>query len=136
MKRDKRVEEIMRKVRERIRRRGHYLPHFCKGGPDFSYKRDIKYIVEKADIRAERSITSHRKVIGPSLVKTRRFLHEEIMRAVMPMTEKQIDFNETMAKLLLEMDRKIGRIEKGIKKGVKNSRTGQRDRKSRRQMIK
>lgn len=118
-KKDKRVEEIMRRVRERIRRRGLYVPEAPRDETDITpLDRDIRNLPSKADTRSERIITSHRKIVGPSLVKTRKFLHEEIIRATWPMASKQIDFNRSVANAVLGLQKKINMVESRNRKMI------------------
>lgn len=110
-KNDRRIREIMRKVRERVRKRGLRIPDSSEHYADYiSYKKDIKHLVEKADVRTERLITSHRRIIGTPLVKARKFLHEEIMRATGPATARQVDFNRSVAYALVNLQKRIERL--------------------------
>ncbi|PIN86669.1 hypothetical protein COV19_04110 [Candidatus Woesearchaeota archaeon CG10_big_fil_rev_8_21_14_0_10_44_13] len=116
-KNDRRVRDIMNKIRERIRKRGCRIPHASEQYVDFiSQKKDLRRLAEKADVRTDRLITSHRKVVGAPLVRARTFLHEEIMRAVGPMTSKQVDFNRCIAYAVASLQKRIDRIEAANKR--------------------
>ena len=122
-KNDRKIREIMRKVRERVRKRGYKIPDSSEQYVDFiSQKKDLKSLVEKADVRADRLITSHRKIIGKPLVKARRFLHEELTRAMGPMTSKQIDFNRCMAYALISLQKRIDRMKAANKRRLNASK--------------
>ena len=60
-----------------------------------SFKHDdfLNSLSPYCDIKIDRNISSHRPVVGPALVKVRKFLDEEIRRSVDPVIEKQIEFN-------------------------------------------
>src|SRR3989344_5377479 len=47
-----------------------------------------------ADINVPRVITSHRRVVGPSLVRIRLLLEEEMRMSFEPLIQKQIEFNK------------------------------------------
>ena len=61
------------------------------------------------DIKIPRIISSHRKIVGPGLVKVRKFFDDEIRLSVDPVIDKQIEFNK---KIIEQINSKFDEINK------------------------
>lgn len=56
--------------------------------------RILEDLAPYCDVRTNREISSHRPIIGPTLVKVRQVLDEETRRSIDPMIDKQTEFNK------------------------------------------
>src|SRR3989344_3616187 len=63
------------------------------------------------DIRISRNISSHRPIIGNTLIKARKFLDDEIRRSIDPVIDKQVEFNR---RIMEEINNKLEEINKHI----------------------
>jgi O-antigen chain-terminating methyltransferase len=125
------VEEIMRKIRENIKRRkesGAYqegeLENLCQATNEVSdqkkndlfkvvddIQRDLDYINTNWDIQNNSYfISSHRPITGKALVKGRELVHGEVRRYVDPMIWKQKEFNGSVVRILNKTTKKIDEI--------------------------
>lgn len=89
------VEEIMEKIRERIRIRQEagVMPGIIHDNPSyFNANWDIH--------NYNYTIASHRPFIGKILVKGRELVHNEVRRYIDPVVNKQIEFNQTVGEVL------------------------------------
>jgi len=64
------------------------------------------------NIKSERDITSHRKILGKTLIKFRKVLDEEIRRTVDPSLDRQMEFNSEVIRLLSEINDRLKNLEK------------------------
>jgi O-antigen chain-terminating methyltransferase len=125
------VEEIMRKIRENIRKRresGVYteemkdlidepLQTADTGESNIDHLRqELNYINRDWDTRAEYSISSHRRFIGWLLIKGRQLVHCEVRRYVDLIVGKQIEFNAHVVHF-------VNRLIPGIEDRLKQART-------------
>ncbi|MGV8108413.1 class I SAM-dependent methyltransferase [Methanospirillum sp.] len=113
------VEEIMKTIRENIRRRKEagLLPNDPEIGPSSlcsapivhsSNNIDLSYITGNYDIQNNSYIiSSHRPYIGKYLVKGRSLVHGEISRYIDPVIRKQTEFNRCTASALDTMNNRI-----------------------------
>jgi len=110
------VEEIMRKIRENIRRRqaaGDLPPdptsiitstsNNCPAyESDDAIQRDLSYIHANCDIRNNSYfISSHHPHIGKLLIKGRQLVHGEVRRYVDPIFSRQTEFNTSAARIII-----------------------------------
>jgi O-antigen chain-terminating methyltransferase len=102
------AEEIMKKIRENIRRRlpaGELPPDLDPviASPS-AIQRNLGYINSNWDINNNNYyISSHRPYIGKFLVKGRQLVHGEVRRYVDPMISRQVEFNGSTVRLLNEV---------------------------------
>lgn len=54
----------------------------------------LRDLIANFDIKIPRNITSHRPIIGSTLIKIRKMLNEEIRMSLDPVIDKQIEFNK------------------------------------------
>jgi len=117
------VEKIMGQIRENIRRRkeaGAYqddLPAAsvtpASGETDIS--RDLACLNNTSDIQnTSYFISSHRPFTGKFLVKGRELVHGEVRRYVDPVIWKQSEFNGSAARVLNDMNGRLGDLESQI----------------------
>jgi O-antigen chain-terminating methyltransferase len=131
------VEEIMKKIRENIRKKGinaypiesneiqnnSVVADFSNG---CSIKRDLEYINSNWDIQNNGYlISSHRPVVGKFLIKGREAVHGEVRRYVDPMVQKQTVFNEGTVNILnnissnsISLNNKIEQLKPNIDKKI------------------
>ena len=116
------VEEIMRKIRENIRKRresGTYTDemkdlvdeplHTAETGESGvnAIQQDIEYLNRNWDTHAEYSIGSHRRFIGRFLIRGRQLVHGEVRRYVDPIVGKQIEFNAHLVRIIKGLIRQV-----------------------------
>ena len=115
------VEEIMRKIRENIKRRkeaGEFkLVDSASAGSDekqeslmqgLETRIGLDYLNSNWDIQNNSYfISSHRGLAGKALVKGRKLVHGEVRRYVDPVIWKQKEFNERVAQVLNQLTRGI-----------------------------
>ena len=116
------VEEIMRKIRENIRKRGEsgvYTEEMKDlvdeplqtpetGGLDIvNIQQDLDYLKRNWDTHAEYSISSHRRFIGRFLIRGRQLVHGEVRRYVDPIVGKQIEFNAHLVRIIKGLIRQV-----------------------------
>lgn len=110
------TEDIMRQIRENIRKRkesGIYtgeierlinepLEHSCNviNSTHYDLQKDINYINSNWNMRNEYNISSHRSILGRFLVWGRRLVHGEVRRYVDPIIGKQTEFNTHIVRIL------------------------------------
>ncbi len=110
------VEEIMRQIRENIKKRresGAYTKEMEEiiseplqappaGAVQVQYdlQPDLDYINRNYDLHAEYHISSHRRVLGRFLVWGRRLVHGEVRRYVDLLAGKQSEFNAGVVRVL------------------------------------
>ncbi|MCZ7356128.1 MAG: class I SAM-dependent methyltransferase [Candidatus Methanoperedens sp.] len=126
------VEDIMRQIRENIKKRkesGAYTKELeamineplqppLAGARCRDLKSDLNYVDSNWDINAEYVISSHRKIIGKPLVWGRRLINSEMRRYVDLINGKQIEFNAHVAGALKGLDNKINEAVADIRKGT------------------
>ena len=117
------VEEIMRTIRENIRRRKEagLLPDdpelvsssSCQiPGNHSSNICDLSYLTDNYDIQNNSyCISSHRPYIGKYLIKGRNLVHGEICRYINPVIWKQTEFNRCTASALNAINNRLNDIE-------------------------
>jgi O-antigen chain-terminating methyltransferase len=127
------VEEIMKKIREKIQKKGieAYPKEFgvIQNDPtnqkfynEDSIKNDLEYINSNWDIQNNSYlISSHRPAVGKVLIKGRELVHGEVRRYVAPIIQKQTVFNEStvsiinnMASSVSSLDNKVEQMKPGI----------------------
>ena len=115
------VEEIMRKIRENIARRkmqGAYREvdnHTVEQSYLQKISNDLAFINNNWNIENESyAIFSHRKILGPFLVKGRKLVHGEVRRYVDPIFWKQREFNASVVRILNETTKKVDEFENRI----------------------
>lgn len=115
------VEEIMGKIREKIRKRketGIYpekdiiellpgpLPE--KPSSDSNIQKDLRYINSNWDIKNNSYfISSHRPIVGKFLVTGRDLVHGEVKRYMDPIVWKQAEFNGSVTRLFNDAGDKL-----------------------------
>ena len=118
------VEEIMRKIRENIRKRresGAYT--YSEEMNDLinepiqaaetgelvsnNLQQDIDYLNRNWDTHAEYSISSHRRFIGRFLIRGRQLVHGEVRRYVDLIVGKQIEFNAHLVRIIKGLIRQV-----------------------------
>lgn len=118
------VEDIMRQVRENIRKRresGMYtqemealinepLQSFA-GSEQAGFQADLDYITSNWSVQADYVISSHRKILGRPLIVGRQLIHEEVKRYVDLIVEKQNEFNTHVAQSIMGL---LERVNEGI----------------------
>ena len=57
------------------------------------------------NIRLPRTITSHRKIVGPALIQIRKLLYDEIRRSVDPSLERQTEINKDLVIRIERLER-------------------------------
>jgi SAM-dependent methyltransferase len=108
------VEDIMRQIRENIRKRkesGVYteemealineplkIPAASEGQNDQEY--NLNYINSNWDVHADYNIGSHRPILGRFLIYGRQLIHSEVRRYVDIIIGKQIEFNAHVVRVL------------------------------------
>jgi len=113
------VEEIMRKIKENIARRKMLgegreevkIPP--KGDSDFlqNILNDLDFINNNWNVENESyAIFSHRRVLGPFLVRGRKLVHGEVRRYVDPIFWKQREFNASVVRILNETAKKVDEV--------------------------
>ncbi|MDY9927189.1 class I SAM-dependent methyltransferase [Methanosarcina sp.] len=131
------VEEIMKKIRENIRKKGidAYPIEIDKiqnnsvvsdFSDECSIKRDLEYINSNWDIQNnDYLISSHRPVVGKFLIKGREVVHGEVRRYVDPMVQKQTVFNEGIVSILnnissnsISLNNKVEKLKPNIDKKI------------------
>lgn len=95
--------DIYQKIKKRMEKDELYAEEL----PPFTQRMQIQSLRELADVRAQRSISSHRKLVGPLFVRLRRIIDEEIQRAIEPHLLRQIKFNKKVIDALEKMDKKM-----------------------------
>jgi len=136
------VEEIMRKIRENIKNRregGVYtekmrdlidepiqMAEIGESNTDY-LQQELNYLNRDWDTHAEYSISSHRPITGPFLVKGRRLVHGEVRRYVDLIVGKQIEFNTHLVhfvnRLIPGIDDRLKRTRSEISEEI-NDRVG------------
>lgn len=108
------VEDIMRQIRENIKKRkesGAYTketediinetlqaPDAGAGHDDL--QQNLDYINRNWDLHAEYNISSHRPILGRLLVPGRKLVHGEVRRYVDLISGKQSEFNASVVRVL------------------------------------
>ena len=96
--------------------------HLKKRGKEAGYKNVLpKFAIvlpqkNEYNIITQRMITSHRKIVGPLLIKIRALLDEEIQRSIYPTIQKQAIINKKMFDMIEKIEEKIKSIEIKLKK--------------------
>ena len=91
------VKQIMKQIKEKIEK---------DNGNDY------KNLDKESNIKEKRIITSHRKIMGPILVKIRNFLDDEIQRSIEPTIINQEKFNKIILKEIMELKRGVNKSKK------------------------
>jgi 2-polyprenyl-3-methyl-5-hydroxy-6-metoxy-1,4-benzoquinol methylase len=108
------VEEIMRQIRENIKKKresGEYtkdiediisqplnLPSSCTAPDDLT--QNLDYINRNCELSAEYHISSHRGILGKPIVWGRQLVHGEVRRYVDILAGKQSEFNSHVSRTL------------------------------------
>lgn len=82
---------------------------------------NIQIVNKLADTTFDRNITSHRRILGPFLVKARELLYRETRRTLDIPLQKQVEFNKMIAKTLsgiAENNTRLTRMSNELKKEV------------------
>ncbi|MCX6776175.1 MAG: class I SAM-dependent methyltransferase [Candidatus Micrarchaeota archaeon] len=117
------VSEIMKKIRENIRKRrkehevidAEVLERMDTKEPPFSLERELASINANWDVENKTyRISSHRKLMGPLLVKGRELVHGEVQRYVRPILWKQTEFNTSTMRILNRFSKTIPEIKKQV----------------------
>src|SRR5665647_1328643 len=117
-------EEILAKIQENIRRRkesGSYLdpmPEILnRNTPEIILKgnetisKDLEYLTTNYEVHNKNYfISSHRHIIGDSLIKGRKMVNDEVKRYVDPVFVKQTELNACNARISRELMRKNGEL--------------------------
>jgi O-antigen chain-terminating methyltransferase len=117
-------EEILAKIRENIRRRKEscsYLdpmPEILnKNTPEIilrgneTISKDLEYLTTNYEVHNKNYfISSHRHIIGDSLIKGRKMVNDEVKRYVDPVFAKQTELNACNARISRELMRKNGEL--------------------------
>jgi len=110
------VEEIMRQIRENIRKRkesGAYTqemealineplqaPCGATGAGQDDLQQNLNYINSNWDVHAEYNISSHRPILGRLFAWGRQLIHGEVRRYVDLLAGKQSEFNANVVRVL------------------------------------
>jgi len=95
------VEEIMRKIRENIRRKWATGYHLIQNDTNDAIQYDLSNINSNWDIHNNYYfISSHRPLIGKFLVKGRQVVNGEVRRYIDPVLFQQTEFNASTVRLL------------------------------------
>ena len=123
------VEEIMRKIRENIRRRHaceelHINPNStirsdlnseAKSSSYESIRQDLDFIGYNWDIHNKSyTITSHHPVVGKILVKGRQLVQGEVRRYIDPILSRQTNFNASTVRILNQTTQKSIELENAL----------------------
>jgi O-antigen chain-terminating methyltransferase len=129
------VEDIMRQIRENIKKRresGAYddkmediinKPLSALSDPhtentdldtDDNLSHDLEYINSNCDTHAEYYISSHRPIIGKFLVRGRQIVHGEVRRYVDLLVGKQTEFNVHIVHLMNKLSGRFKKLETKI----------------------
>ena len=80
------------------------------------------------NIKIPRRITSHRPIVGPSLIKIRQILDDEIRLSLDPVIDRQIEINENVVKRLGILERlteenkiRTEKLDKRLEKQIKEN---------------
>lgn len=125
---DVNVLEIMKQIRENIRKRDHKnVTNSCHdlqsstngfSSNNSQIDNELDNLKMYCDINNDTyTIDSHRPVIGNGLVKGRRLVNDEVRRYVDPMIFKQSNFNNNVLKIFIEISylfKKIENLESAI----------------------
>lgn len=112
------VKRIMKKLRENIKKRRErenvvdlkYVEEKMAGHPR-DYEQHLHLLHNLWDIENRNyQISSHRKIIGPFLVKGRELVHGEVKRYVDPIVYKQKQFNAWTVRLLNKFKEKSEKV--------------------------
>ena len=117
-------EEILAKIQENIRRRkesGSYLdpmPEILnRNTPEIILKgnetisKDLEYLTTNYEVHNKNYfISSHRHIIGDSLIKGRKMVNDEVKRYIDPVFVKQTELNACNARISRELMRKNGEL--------------------------
>jgi len=132
------VEEIMRRIRENIKKRkesGAYTKETealinepLQPPAEVTYtgqddlQQNLDYINSNWDIHAEYSINSHRPILGRFLIRGRRLVHGEVRRYVDSIAGKQSEFNarvvRTLNSCIKGFDKKINDTAAAVNKDI------------------
>jgi len=127
------AEEIMKKIRENIQKKGIdvYPKKFGEIQNDATIeefnssdiiKRDLEYINSNWNIQNNGYlISSHRPAVGKFLIKGRELVHGEVKRYVNPMMQKQILFNESTLNILNNVANNVSFLGNKIKQIESNT---------------
>ena len=103
------VEEIMRSIRDKIRKDHariptHKIESSSRETPQIrsqNLDNELSFLLHNFDItNNDYSISSHRPLIGTVLIRGRKLVHGEVRRYVDPITWKQNMFNINAARVL------------------------------------
>lgn len=120
------VEEIMKKIREKIQKKGieAYPKEFSiiQNDPPIqefynedSIKNDLEYINSNWDIQNNSYlISSHRPAVGKVLIKGRELVHGEVRRYIAPIVQKQTIFNESTVSILNNMAGNVSSLNNNV----------------------
>ena len=125
------IEKIEADINRNIKKRKEEIKDYSKDIelPDSDNIYSLGRMRDDCDIDVARDITSHRPIVGHSLVKIRQLLDEEIRRSVDPVIKRQIEFNrklidflyagnqnriEVLEKVVSELGVRLEKLEKQI----------------------
>jgi hypothetical protein len=103
------VEAVMEEIRRKVREEFH-------GDYDAAQlNEDLQYVLDNCQLSHERSISSHRRVIGRFLTWARRLLYAEIRRSLDPALDKQTQWNRRAARALRWQQAEIERLRRALR---------------------
>jgi O-antigen chain-terminating methyltransferase len=126
------VEEIMKKIRDNIQKKGIEVYPKEFGEPqnnilikEFynrdSIKNNLEYINSNWDIQNNSYlISSHRPAVGKVLIKGRELVHGEVRRYVSPIVQKQTVFNENVVSIFNNLASNINSLDNKIEQIMPN----------------
>jgi O-antigen chain-terminating methyltransferase len=122
------VEEIMRKIKEKIQMRTgrEVLPK----SEDILFEkkakksRELEYVNSNWDIQNNNySISSHRPILGKALITGRKIVHREVQLYIDPVIQEQIEFNSNIVTILNEINERLGRISSQVEDKIAQSQS-------------
>ena len=104
------VEEIMERIRKKMKKRG---AKWSRANVRNKISEDLKLLKDNWDVDGlNYQIFSHRKFLGPILITGRELVHREVRRYVDPALRKQSEFNAAAVRILNYVLKKISKNKK------------------------
>ena len=97
--------EVETKLNKRKEKLNDYSKEVSEFQPEEIYS--LEHLKYYSDIKISRKISSHRTIVGASLIKIRQILDDEIRRSLDPVIDKQIEFNKKLLDYLFVGIKKI-----------------------------
>ncbi|MBI2667500.1 hypothetical protein HYX17_01885 [Candidatus Woesearchaeota archaeon] len=100
-------KEIELEINKRVNEGGKRFDDYDNDIQDFEIEKiEVSdNLVNHCNIKIPREITSHRPVIGNTLIKIRQILDDEIRRSLDPMVNRQIEINMNIVNRLNKIER-------------------------------